>query len=388
MANIFIYFLDSRLRCHGREEFINKSEVVGLDYPVFSPTSKMIKDLFDSMEENRGHGRHDRYANEFMESSKFMVSADIPLDIKKLEGATNQLYEWIDKDQDYSLCSNIVERLVQIFDYSDIQYIQYLAISILSSARYHGCSKVINEKAIPVLVKLINHPSSQFAKRVVITLTRLALASSDHIPVIVDNGALEAAEKFVLNSESGVYYVVHYLARLLVVVCRTNNLKPDKEKIAISISQSILENKFYSSTTIHIKRACYALSYLSYGKYLEITDAVCESLVKFLSHDDESVVASAFGVVGNIVRWGNVDQIQYLVGHCRLLECLGKSLLCSEHKKFRKGACQLISNVAVLSKTSIKDEAGLIESLCKLLEKDEYVKTEAEWAIINCTYAS
>lgn len=92
----------SRLRCHGREEFINKSEVVGLDYPVFSPTSKMIKDLFDSMEENRGHGRHDRYANEFMESSKFMVSADIPLDIKKLEGATNQLYEWIDKEIFYN----------------------------------------------------------------------------------------------------------------------------------------------------------------------------------------------------------------------------------------------------------------------------------------------
>lgn len=32
-----------------------------------------------------------------MESSKFMVSADIPVDIKKLEAATDQLYELIDK---------------------------------------------------------------------------------------------------------------------------------------------------------------------------------------------------------------------------------------------------------------------------------------------------
>lgn len=95
-------------------------------------------------------------------------------------------------------------------------------------------------------------------------------------------------------------------------------------------------------------------------------------------------MGSALGVVANIVRWGSLIQIQHLTKDWQLLKCLGKSVLCSEIKKFRKEACQIIANVAVRSEIQIKDEAGLIERLLKLFEEDEDdVKMEAAWAIYN-----
>lgn len=45
---------------------------------------------------------------------------------------------------------------------------------------------------------------------------------------------------------------------------------------------------------------------------------------------------------------------QCLTEHCWLLQWLGERLLCSKVKTFRKEACQIISNLAVRSKTSVK----------------------------------
>ncbi|KAK1377461.1 hypothetical protein POM88_024205 [Heracleum sosnowskyi] len=75
--------------------------------------------------------------------------------------------------------------------------------------------------------------------------------------------------------------------------------------------------------------------------------AVCRAKTIFLliSHDETAVVSSALGAVGNIVRRGSLIQIQ--------------------------------------------DDAGLIEPLYKLLEKDELdldIKMEAAWAIYNIEY--
>lgn len=377
----------NRLRSHRRETFIRVSDVC-LDYrPALTCTATMIKNVLTSMEQDL---EYDDRVNEFMESSKFVVCDKMYRDFKKLNVATERLHKLICEDKTLArvLSYNVVERLVQIFDVRDLEFSQRLAANILLSAIYHECSNLIKEQAIPFLVKLMNSRFNQLAKKVVITLTSLACASPDYIKVIVDNRALEVAHEVVAKSTKGGFDVVQSLAMFLAVVCRANNLSPDKEKVVINISQILFQKKWYTSSATHINRACYALSYLSYERPVEFTKQVCECLVKFLSHDDKSVVASALGVVGNVVRWGYGYQIQYLTEDFGLVDCLGKSILCSEFKKFRKEACQIISNLAARSKASIKDEAVLIESMCKLLEKDEPdVKMEAAWAIFNGIYA-
>ncbi|KAK1396509.1 hypothetical protein POM88_006372 [Heracleum sosnowskyi] len=257
----------------------------------------------------------DDAVDKFMESSNFLVTDDVygDIDIETLEEATRRLDYLICQEGalPYYPCSDVVERLLHIWDYKELQYPQHMAASILSSAMFDDCCEsIINEKAVPVLVKVINHSPTETTKMVVKTLTHLACKSSDHIPLIVSHGGLEAAHEFVSNCTPGTFRVVRSLAKLLAAVCRGTNLSLDKEQIAITISQNLFQKKWYTSSTTHIKEACYALTFLSYEKPAVITKEVCESIVKFLYHDDEFVVASALGVFGNIVRWGHGYQIQ------------------------------------------------------------------------------
>lgn len=133
--------------------------------------------------------------------------------------------------------------------------------------------------------------------------------------------------------------------------------------------------------------ACYALSYLTYDCYetcVAFPVRICEWLVELTFHKESLVVGSALGVIRNIVRWGNPDQIEIIASCCQLLQCLERNALCSETNTIWSEGCQFISNIAARRETLIQDmiQAGLIDRLCTLLEGDQPdVKVEAAWAI-------
>lgn len=56
-----------------------------------------------------------------------------------------------------------------------------------------------------------------------------------------------------------------------------------QEKVVITIVEELFQKDWNTPSTKHIKRACYALSYLSYERPVDITKQVCGCLVKFLS---------------------------------------------------------------------------------------------------------
>lgn len=278
------------------------------------------------------------------------------------------------------LKSDVAERLVKILKESDDVFIQRSAAYILSQAKFDTCGTIIREKATPVLVDLMSSQSYLIAIPVVITLTRLACASPDYVRVILDEGAFKVALEIARITNRG-HMLLDELAKFMAVVCR-GKLLPNQECLALTILDELLQRRFGSSR--YLERACFALSYLSYGRYVGIKQETCKRLIRLTTHSKNSVAGPALGVLGNIARWGTFDQIEILAKDSEFLQCLGTCLLCCKPRKFQVEACQIISKIAAQSPTFTEDmhTAGLIDRLNGLLEVDASdVKMEAGCAI-------
>lgn len=306
--------------------------------------------------------------------------------VRKLKKAMVQLRVAITEDPGIAdlISTKVACRLVEILKNFDILDIKYLAAEILSRLSFVTCGDAIRP-AVPVLLKALFNDCTQVAVAAAKTLTRLAFLSSKEIKISHFKDVHSAVRR-----KADLYD----LTMFLVFVCRGHDLSwSEKIKVVLPILEELFREKwdYYSHT--HMVRACYALSYLTYARCVVVQDQTCKRLVEFTLHVPSLVVpsslaSSALGVVGNIVRWGSPEQIQYLVKDCGLLQCL-KKVLCS-HKKFQMEGCQIISNIAVRRETLIKDmgEAGLTDLLSRLLEADESdVKMEAAWAIFNMRYS-
>lgn len=395
-----------RLRSHGKEAFINISYGVDLHYFLSDYEVKM-ETLFRKTEDLKLN----EYVAEFMNSSDFVVmksclervkdlclsngwnnnfSGQLPPNIepcltdliRKLRKAMVQLKDAITKDPGIAdlLSTKVAWRLVEILKNFEILDIKHLAAEILSRLSFVTCGDVIRQ-AIPVLLKALSNDCTQIAVAAATTLTRVALLSSKDIKI----SHFEAVHAAVRRKA-----ILCDLIMFLVFVCRGHDLSwSEKKKVVLPILEELFREKWNYYSHTHMVRACYALSYLTYARCVIVQDQTCKRLVEFTLHvpslvAPSSLASSALGVVGNIVRWGSPEQIQYLVKDCGLLQCL-KKVLCS-YKKFQMEGCQIISNIAVRRETLIKDmdEAGLTDLLSRLLEADESdVKMEAAWAIFN-----
>ncbi|KAK1377399.1 hypothetical protein POM88_024143 [Heracleum sosnowskyi] len=347
-----------------RETFIAVADIIDLN-------PKYVSFAVDRLSFNIANKMpiFNRYVEEIMGSSNLLEA------IKGLDKIINGDPRLADH-----LKSDVVERLVKILKESDDVFIQRSAAYILSRAKFDTCGSVIREKATPVLVDLMSHHSYIIAIPVVITLTRLVCASPDYVRVILDEGAFKAALEISRITNRG-HLLLDELAKFMAVVCR-GKLLPSQECLALSILDELLQRRW--ATYLHIERTCFALSYLSYGRHVGIKQETCKMLTRLTTHSENSVVGPALGVLGNIARWGTVDQIEILAKDSEFLRCLGTSLLGCKPKKFQMEACQIISKIAAQSRTFTQDmhSAGLIDSLNGLLEVDESdLKMEAGCAI-------
>ncbi|KAK1370252.1 hypothetical protein POM88_036344 [Heracleum sosnowskyi] len=103
------------------------------------------------------------------------------------------------------------------------------------------------------------------------------------------------------------------LAKFMVTVCRGQSLSLETftcEEVdaALAILDNLFQLNIISITRVMI--ACHALSYLSFERIVPIEQGTLKRLIGLTFHADYTIVGSALGVVGNIVRWGSNDQIQ------------------------------------------------------------------------------
>lgn len=216
-----------------------------------------------------------------------------------------------------------------------------------------------------------------------IALTHLACAFPHSIDVIIKNHALEAVQTIV-NGDYGVHHSISYSANFLAVICRNHDLPTEKARVALDISEAILLNPNHSYRDK--AQACYILSYLSHKKQVVIKQETRDMLIDFIYCGVPMLAGSALGVIENIVRWGTFFQVEDFVKDPKFLRCLGKRMLCCCYKKFRKQACQIISNLAAREIISIEDmiKVKVIKHLCSLLKNEESdVQMEAAWALFN-----
>lgn len=285
-----------------------------------------------------------------------------------------------------------VERIVEILQCSNSESIKISATCILALSGLHKCESEIINKAIQVLVDLVR--AEIITNRALCTLIRLASVFPEHAITIVEKNAIDVAFNVVTNCK-GDFETSNCVATLLVLVCQVE-LSPDKERVVLAILDKLIQTKCHLDH--HIVRACDALQYRSFKKHVELEEQAFKRIIALISHSNEKVASSALGVVGNIARWGTVDQVQSLAQDSEFLKCLGRTMR-GKPEEFLKEACQIILHIsAAQGGTFIRaaGEAGLIDNLCSLLEVAESdvkievacakfdIKMEAACAIYNC----
>ncbi|KAK1356574.1 hypothetical protein POM88_049830 [Heracleum sosnowskyi] len=397
--------IDSILRWREKETFINKPLLV--DVPI-SPFAYRRPCLY------KPNLYFDIYFSIFKEAHDSQ-----PTDPVKFEEATNWLNDLVNGDagladclssDDFELLLGILREIDNSEDKKDLDIaIQSLAVRILSRALSHKVFHIYSRDAIPALVKLMSNPLTDLNIAGVMALTRLANACPRCTHVILKTGALEQAQEIA----NKIRYITlpelkQWVAKFLAAVCY-RHLPDDKVKVALIISEDLFTKDQVSHR--HIVSTCYALQYLTYKRTVAIEGETWDKLIRRLIglitncfRIDCTAVActppvifgsiviasSALGVVGNIARWGDSNQIQTLANDSQLLQCLGK-MLCFKFKKFSKEACQIISYIAAPSQSWIQNmqQANLIEPLCNILENDMYdsdLKMEAAWALFDGIY--
>lgn len=329
----------------GKETFILRADFDDFEYNSFGAhlLSFNIEDKIS---------KFDLYVDEVMGSDNAL---------KAIEGLDKMIYE--DTRLAVHLKLDFIERLVKILQESGglvktlqesdsvsrqhSAFIKHSAF-ILSHANIDTYGSIIREKAIPVLVHLLHIKSSFIDVPVVFTLSRFASVSPDYVSVILDQGALEYMYDIAVRMDKGTR-LMENLAKFMAVICRVKILAHEECRQCIAILDKIFLWRvgFY----VHMARACYALQFLSYERHVEIQQGTINHVTELSCNQDNMVAGSALGVLGNIARWGNSDQIEILAKDADVLRCLQMSLSDSKPMMFQWEVCQIITKIADQSPT-------------------------------------
>ncbi|XP_074341189.1 uncharacterized protein LOC141678723 [Apium graveolens] len=283
------------------------------------------------------------------------------------------------------------------------QDIQSAVLGVLSRVNFTAHEKAMEADRIRLLVSVIFTNEEVFGTHAyrmthlaVFTLTNIAKALPKFVVEILKTDVLERVQRVIVVHCTDA--MVDNIAMFLVAVCRTDLSCLKKQVDLARIALQLLEANAYSGH--YIEQACNALQYLTYGMELQIEELALKKLIEKLieiihkpPHGGCLFPGYALGVLGNIAIWGSSDQIEILTSNSKFLESL--EIMMAGSKKIQKEVCQIISNIAARMDGLIEEmhKAGLIEALCRLLEKDEAlekdeidVKIEAAWAICNGLY--
>ncbi|XP_074344388.1 uncharacterized protein LOC141683548 isoform X2 [Apium graveolens] len=311
----------------GKETFISRGDLVdhkfnsyGADLLLFNIGSKFP--VFT------------KYVDAVMRpNSELMVKEQDVEGLAKMLSSDTRLADYLGVD--------VVERLVMVLDKDVSISIKESAACILSHAPIDTFKDLITVKAIPrILCHLYERPSFALC-RVVTALTRFACVSPEYVRVMLDQGALTF---FKANSR---YYtpgtlILKNFAKFLVIVCRANVFTLQEENVCAKILENIL--RINSHDYVHMERACYGLQYLSYKRRLEMDMDTIAKLFVLAVNQDNGVAGSALGVLGNIARWGDVSQIEFMASGDTIVIAFQR-FLSDKPMKFQWELCQIICKV-------------------------------------------
>lgn len=262
---------------------------------------------------------------------------------------------------------------------------QYYSAVVLSKIVSSNKGIKFKDEAVPLLLNLIPSPARLVQIQALDTLTDIADAFPDSSDTMIKNGALELLESL-LSDKWNHYLVLKGGAQLLTTFCRMKPPLPyDKIEIVVRTISTAIEYE-YASVLIQL---CLALSILCDGGFVAVGTEV-ERLIDLICYREPEIVISALRLIGNYVRWGDDELIQFMFEQGLLLR-LGR-LLNHKHTILRKETCWIISNITAAANQSQLQRVinlSLIENLISLVKNDEFeVKEHAACAISNAVSGS
>ncbi|KAL1204035.1 Importin subunit alpha-1 [Cardamine amara subsp. amara] len=285
---------------------------------------------------------------------------------------------------DVLIRTGIVRRFVNFLKKEDDSMLQNEAACVLSKIAYKNPKAIIEDQAVPILVRFASsiNGDDDLREEATLALGHVAYDSLESRNHVLSCGAL--LPLLAQLNEDTKLSMLRMATWTLSNLCRGQPpLLFDQVKLVVA---ELVEKVLHLEDKEVLANACWAFYYLSYDSedgIQSLVDAdLVPRLVGFLQHTSPSVFGAALCVIGNIAT-GDNQQTQSVIDS-GVLPILANMLTQDYDKGVEKDACWTVSNIIAGTEEQIQSviDANLIPTLVNLTQNDKFdIKKDALWAI-------